>query len=150
MKRILGVDCGDVIFDEWTGVLVPDSLDALKKIVGSNHFEKIYIVSKAPPIAQIYFRMILRSLDFWEYTGIPREHLYFCNAYKDKAEICERLGITDFVDDRLQVLHHLDSAKVNRYALNARRRREYFKYPETARSVKIVESWTELSSVLLA
>src|SRR6185312_12621556 len=100
MKR-LGVDCGNTIFDEWNGVLLPDAVETLKRIAESEHFDEIYIVSKANVVARMWFRVRFYSLNFWDTTGIPRKNLYFCRRYKDKAAICEALQITHFIDDRL-------------------------------------------------
>ena len=147
MKK-LGVDCGNTIFREWNGMLLPGSLDTLQKISASGTFDEIHVVSKANRLVSVLFRLRLRSLDFWEQTGIPRKNLHFCKRHKDKAAICKKIGITDFVDDRLHVLSHLD-LEGERYALNPTRKREFKKFPKTAEDVTIVASWKELESLLL-
>lgn len=147
MKR-LGVDCGDTIFYEWNGRLLPGSLDTLKKISASGAFDEIHVVSKANRLVRVLFRLRLRSLKFWDHTGIPRKNLHFCKKHKDKADICKKIGITDFVDDRLRVLSYLD-IEGERYALNPTRRREFKEFPETAEDVTIVASWKELEHLLL-
>ncbi len=148
MKR-LGVDCGNTIFHEWNGKLLPGSIDTLQKICASGAFDEVHVVSKANRFVQILFRLRLRSLDFWEQTGIPRKNLHFCKRHKDKAAICKKIGITDFVDDRLHVLSHLSNIEGKRYAMNPTREREFRKYPKTAEDVTIVTSWDELEELLL-
>jgi hypothetical protein len=87
--------------------------------------------------------------NFWKYTGVPRSNLYFCRHHEDKAVICERLGITHFVDDRLRVLDCLKTVG-NRYALNPNTsRRQLRKYPDALKEVTVVGSWQELSPLLL-
>jgi hypothetical protein len=147
MKK-LGVDCGNTIFREWNGMLLPGSLETLQKLSASGTFDEIHIVSKANRMVRIFFRLRLRSLDFWKQTGIPRKNLHFCKQHKDKAAICKKIGITDFVDDRLQVLSHLH-IEGGRYALNPTRKREFKKFPQTAEEVTIVSSWQELEHLLL-
>lgn len=127
---------------------MPNSVDTLQKLCASGAFEEIHIVSKANTVARAFFLLRLRSLKFWKRTGIPRKNLHFCKRHKDKAPICEKLGITDFIDDRLHVLSYL-KIEGNRYALNPTRKREFKKYPETAKSVTIVASWKELEELLL-
>ena len=147
MKR-LGVDCGDTIFHEWNGKLLPGSVDTLQRLCASGTFDEIHLVSKANRLVRVLFRLRLRSLDFWEQTGIPRKNLHFCRRHKDKAAICKKIGITDFVDDRLRVLSHLD-IEGKRYAMNPTRKREFKRFPKTAEDVTIVTSWKELEDLVL-
>lgn len=146
--KILGVDCGDVIFYQISGTLVPGSLEGLRRIVRSRHFDKVYIVSKAGFLSQILFRIRFRRLNFWEYTGIPRENLYFCRRYEDKKAICEKLSVTHFIDDRFRVLHNLESVR-HIFAFNPTRAREFRKYPDVARRATIIRSWREMLPLLL-
>jgi hypothetical protein len=147
MKK-LGVDCGNVIFREWTGKPVPGSLETLRKIAASGEFDEIHVVSKANTFVRAVFRLRLRSLDFWDHTGIPRKNLHFCRRHKGKAPICKKLGITDFVDDRIHVLSYLN-IEGDRYALNPKLKRDLKRHPETVESVTTVHSWEELESILL-
>jgi hypothetical protein len=146
--RKLGVDCGNTIFHEWNGKLLPGSLDTLQKISESGAFDEIYIVSKANTAARALFLLRLRSLKFWKRTGIPRKNLRFCRRHRDKAPICEKLGITDFIDDRIHVLSYI-SVEGKRYALNPKRKKDFKRHPDTVRSVTTVASWKELEELLL-
>lgn len=148
--EILGVDCGNVIFRSWSGLPLPGSFDNLRKIVQSGRFEKVYVISKIPYLLRFTFAARLWYFNFWNYTGIPRNHLYFCSHYQDKAVICEKLGVTHFVDDRLQVLSYMKTVG-NLYAFQPRLTdRELKKYPEVLKEATVVESWQELSPLLLA
>jgi len=44
---------------------------------------------------------------FWTATGVAPDHLRFCLERRDKALHCHELGVTHFIDDRLDVLEHL-------------------------------------------
>ena len=147
-RMVLGVDCGDVIFYTWGGS-VPGSLASLREIAASGRFKEIHIVSKAHPVTRAIFLTRLRALDFWNYTGIPREHLHFCLHYEDKAEICAGLGVTHFVDDRLRVLQTLRTVP-NRYALRegGPRPAEIKAYASALTGVTPVNSWQELRQLL--
>lgn len=142
-KAILGVDCGHVIFHPLSGKEVEGALASLKRISESNRFDKIYIVSRAGIINRLWFPFRLSNLNFWTYTGIPERNLYFCWRNKDKAAICSRLGITHFVDDRLDVLNHLRNVVPNLYALNAAAQ------PMGSQEITTVQNWGELSSILI-
>ena len=106
--KTLGVDCGNVILYHYVGI-VPDAFESLQAIVQSGHFENVYIVSRASLIGRAYFLLRLRRLDFWEKTGVSRKNIYFCRKDSQKITICKKLGITDFIDDRLPVLEHMES-----------------------------------------
>lgn len=138
---ILGVDCGDVIFYTWRWTSVPGALNALRDIVSSKKFGAVYVISKVNPISRIIFLARLQYLDFWRHTGIPRENLYFCRRHEDKAPICARLGVTHFIDDRLDVLHHMKTVPY-RYAFGPIRKNELKKHPDSAQhGITFIRSW---------
>jgi hypothetical protein len=89
----------------------------------------------------------LRFLGFERRTGILRKHIYFCRRHRDKAVICERLGVTHFVDDRLKVLRHMKNVPY-RYAFDPKKR-DFKKYPEAIDGTTVVQSWGELVPLLL-
>lgn len=49
-------------------------------------------------------RMWLEGHDFFGRTGITREQVIFCDTNAEKAGIAQRLKLTDFIDDSLEVL----------------------------------------------
>jgi hypothetical protein len=83
-----------------------DSFEAIAQLV--KHFNgKVWLVSKAGQKVSIRTRQWLREWDFYKKTGVPVENLYFCKERADKRGICERLRVTHFIDDRLDVLSHM-------------------------------------------
>lgn len=145
--KTLGVDCAKVILYPCFGI-VPDSFESLDSVVRSGNFENVYIVSRANLITRVYFLFRLRRSDFWEKTGIPRKNIHFCLRDKEKAEICKKLGVTDFVDDRPPVLEPMRDLE-HRFAFNPTRK-EAKKYSEVLARSTIVRSWKELEPLLLA
>lgn len=143
---VLGIDCEGVIF-YLLGGQVPGALTNLQKIVRSGHFKEIYIISRANILNRVYFRLRLSLSGFWETTGIPASHVVFCWRNKDKAAICRKLKVTDFVDNRLDVLRHLESVP-RRFAL-APEKNEMQKFHPLLPFIQIAESWEKLTSVLL-
>ena len=68
---------------------------------------RVWLVSKARQRVQEKTRLWLSHHHFFERTGIAADHLRFCLERPQKAEHCRELGITHFIDDRLDVLGHL-------------------------------------------
>jgi hypothetical protein len=81
--------------------------EALPALV--QHFGgKVWLVSKARSRVEDKTRRWLAHHQFFERTGIAPSHLRFCIERHQKAHHCRDLGITHFIDDRLDVLRHLD------------------------------------------
>lgn len=76
---------------------------------------QVWLVSKAYPKMQNKTRRWLEHHRFFERTGIPADHLRFCLERHQKADHCRELGITHFIDDRVDVLTHLAGVVPHRY-----------------------------------
>jgi hypothetical protein len=82
----------------------PPSAGAFEALAGLVPlFEGAWIISKCGPRIEERTRQWLDHHDFWDATGVPRDHVRFCRARKDKAVHCADLGITHMIDDRLDV-----------------------------------------------
>jgi hypothetical protein len=118
---ILGVDIGGVITGSTGGVTgedtffgsrpmdapeIPGAIDALRDLTERFDY-RVWLVSKAGPRVSRISRAWLEHVGFWARTGIVRGNLEFVGERHEKAPVCERLGVTHFVDDRLDVLEHL-------------------------------------------
>lgn len=82
-----------------------ESVKRLVEVVNGN----VWIVSKAGPRMQELTLQWLEENQFYSTTGFPQDHVRFCLERADKKPICEELGITHFVDDRIhlmQILQH--------------------------------------------
>lgn len=121
MNKILGVDIGGVIIDRQNDstdtsffgpnflltTAVPDVMVQLRKLVEGG-FE-VHLVSKCGTNVELKTRQWLQDQRFFERTGIHPARLHFCRTRPEKGPICRDLGVTHFVDDRLDVLDCLDS-----------------------------------------
>ncbi len=58
---------------------------------------------------------------FFERTGIKRENVRFCLKRPDKAVHCRELGITHFIDDRIDVLQAMVGTVPNLYLFGPQR-----------------------------
>ncbi|MBE1488431.1 hypothetical protein [Plantactinospora soyae] len=121
----LGVDVGGVIValsgrDEDTSFFgsrpletpaVAGVFEALATLTAEPFASRVHLVSKAGPKVAANTRGWLTHHDFFDRTGIPEANLHFVRERRDKAPVCQRLGVTHFVDDRLDVLAHLDTVE---------------------------------------
>lgn len=115
----LGVDIGGVIIDKVNDrsdtsffgpnflqtTAVPEVVDCLARCRKAGW--EIHLVSKCGAKVQQKSRLWLEHHRFFEQTGIPAQNLHFCLTRPEKAPIARRLQLTHFVDDRLDVLEHL-------------------------------------------
>ncbi len=76
---------------------------------------QVWLVSKCGPKVQEKTKLWLKHHAFFSKTGVPSQNLRFCLERPQKAIHCEELGITHFIDDRMDVLVHLKNLVPNRY-----------------------------------
>lgn len=162
MTSILGIDVGGVIIDRKkndqsdTSLFGPNYLKAhavegafqsIKQLHGL-FGGKVFIVSKCGQNIERKTREWMEANRFHEETGVPKENLRFCRARADKAPICEALGITHFIDDKLEVLSYLRS--VPRKYLFGPSLTEMETWKEHLPDVRVVSTWDEIVALLLA
>ncbi|MFF5053198.1 hypothetical protein ACFY1S_08440 [Micromonospora sp. NPDC000663] len=158
--RLLGVDIGGVIIepadeDADTSFFgahylrtppVDGAFDALATLEPA--FDEVHLVSKCGEATERRTRQWLAHHDFPARTGIPAERVHFCRTRRDKAPIARRLGLTHFVDDKLEVLGYLDSVP-HRYLFRPCPA-QVAAYAALLPHVHRVESWPELTALLRA
>lgn len=93
---------------------VPGAFAAVAELV-ERFAGQVWLVSKCGPKIQARSLAWLDHHGFWAATGLDREHVRFCRERADKAIHAKRLGLTHFVDDRLDVLGHLLGLVERRY-----------------------------------
>lgn len=92
----------------------PGAIEGVRSLVnlsGGN----AWLVSKCGPNVQRKTKAWLRHWNFYQETGMPTEHLRFCLKRPEKAIHCKQLKLTHFIDDRLDVLQHLEGLVPNLY-----------------------------------
>lgn len=122
---------------------VADAFDTLAHIVRSTFEGRAHLVSKCGPRVQQKTVQWLDHHRFHDITGIAPECVHFCRERPDKAPICARLGITDFIDDRLDVLEYLTT--VERRYLFQPREKDYRRALGLKGAITVVQSWRELA-----
>lgn len=118
----IGIDIGGVLtregdpryrgsYDEWDASWEADgALDAVKKITQVFGPSNTFLVSKVRPGGRMHRRMELwlhETINFCEVTGLPKENIIFVRTVDGptgKGVACQKLGISHFVDDKIEVL----------------------------------------------
>lgn len=128
--RRIGLDVGGVIIDAvandgtdtdlrgdnfMKAAPVPGAYDAIKALVGHFGAENVFIISKCGDFIEDRTRVWLEGNDFYGYTGFLPANLYFCRTRPEKVPIARDLAITDFVDDRADVLYGMEGIVRERY-----------------------------------
>jgi len=118
MRRVLGVDVGVIIDRIHDGTdtsffgtrylettPVPNVFDTLALL--RSYFERVCIVSKCGDAIERKTRDWLEYHRFCARVGIEVRDLFFCSRREGKVPLCGQLGVTDFEDDRLEMLGYL-------------------------------------------
>ncbi len=99
----------------------PAALEVIRRLV--EHYDgNVWLVSKCGPRIESRTRRWLEFQGFYNATGVSRDHLRFCRKRRHKRGHCAELGITHFVDDRVDVLRHLRGLVPNLYLFGHQRR----------------------------
>jgi hypothetical protein len=161
-KEALGVDIGGVIIDRVNDgtdtsffgenylrtTAVADAFETIRQLVERRFGEEVYLVSKCGRRVQEKTLRWLGHHRFHELSGVLSEHVRFCRERHEKAPICEQLGITHFVDDRLEVLGHLTT--VSTLFLFQPQPDEVQRFAHHLSRVQQVSSWQDIRAALLA
>lgn len=82
---------------------------------------RVWLVSKCGTRVQGRSLAWLAHWRFHETTGVPTGNVHFCKLRHEKRGICDALGITHFIDDRVDVLTHLVGLVPNLFLFGPRR-----------------------------
>ena len=122
---VLGIDIGGVIVDRvgedsdtsFFGTCPMDTpavdgaLSAIGHLFRDVFDGQVHIVSKAGPRISALSTEWLRQKGVFTEIGLPESNLWFVRARADKAPICKRLGVTHFIDDRMDILQRLTTVE---------------------------------------
>ncbi len=158
----IGIDVGGVIMDRANDdtdtsffsdnflntTATPETFETIKRLVDERFGERAHIVSKCGKNVQEKTLRWLEHHRFYERTGLKPSHVHFCRQRHEKAGICRKLGITHFIDDRLEVLSHL-VPNVSNLFLFRPQDEEVNRYSDFLVRVQRVESWAEVAGYVL-
>ena len=159
----LGIDIGKVIIGDDTdgsspamftqdylkAAELPGAIETIAWLNQESPFRgQVYLVSKCGENVQRKTLAWLAAKDFSKRTSIEDHKIRFCRERADKASIARKLGLTHFVDDRLEILGYLAGVCTGGRFLFRGKEREILKHLHHLSSVECVESWEELKSNL--
>lgn len=157
----LGVDIGGVIIDHVsddgraalenrfaTTARVRNAFETIARLVEARFGERVWVVSRTDATTEPLLLEWLEREEFFGLTGVARDRVRFCRRRAEKAEICRALGITHFVDDRLEVLSHLVGTVPHLYLFRSRAR-DVDRFGEFLPRVRQVETWDDVLDDLL-
>jgi hypothetical protein len=104
------LDSGDTSFFS-SGYLdtpmVEGAFESVAELNRTLFADRVFLVSKAKSGTARKTIEWLAHHGFHAATGVPLEHVRFCEERAEKAVIAKQLGLTAFVDDRIDVLQYL-------------------------------------------
>ena len=121
----IGIDIGGVIVkkvshDEDTSFFsdnflntpeVEGALSSIRVTLETFGIKNVFVVSACGPVVQKKSIEWLAHHNFFGQTRFLEENVYFCRARLDKAPICRALGISCFIDDRVDVLEEMSAVE---------------------------------------
>lgn len=112
-----GADSRFLTLPEEDALSIPPPPNAFSVIAGLvRHFQgRAFVVSKAGPRIQQLTRQWLARHQFHEITPLRPGAVRFCRERKEKRDHALALGLTHFIDDRVDVLRHLTGIVPHRY-----------------------------------
>jgi hypothetical protein len=160
--EVLGVEIGGVIIDRINDktdtsffsenylqtTAVPGVVESRRQLVEKRFGEHVYLVSKCGPKVEAKSLHWLDHHHFHQMSGVPSGNIRFCRERHENAGICRKLGITHFVDDRLEVLSHLTT--VGKLFLFRPQPDEARRFAQHLDRVQQVDSWQDIQKELLA
>jgi hypothetical protein len=106
------------------------------RILTARFAGQVYVVSKCGPKIERISRNWLHYVDFWRRTGVLPQNLHFVRERPDKAVVCVRLGITHFIDDRVDVLVAMERVSRRYLFLGGRDGQRQVAVPPTIRQLR--------------
>lgn len=108
---ILGFDLGDTFFhndSHGEKLIFPKAMEIIGRCV--RECEKVYVISRVNETQRLRALATMAEYDVHEITGLPKDHVFFCGARNQKGIIARKLGINCFIDDRPEVMAHMDKS----------------------------------------
>lgn len=159
-REVLGIDIGRVIIDGDTDASifgenfletasVPQSVEMISRLVRERFHERTHLISKSGERVQMRTKQWLDHRGFYQQTHVSPERVHFCLKRFEKVGICQRFGVTHFIDDRLEILSYLVGIVPHLFLFRPNPA-EVEHFVRALPSVQRVESWEEIGAHLLS
>lgn len=122
---------------------VQDSFYGIQRIVLKVGPNNVWLISKCGKSVQEKTLNWLEHHNFYEETGILKDHIKFCKERSDKAPIAKKLKLTHFIDDRWDVLKYMNGLVPNLWLFGPQKRKSwnYIPFPEFGSNIGYRHSW---------
>ena len=159
MTERFGTDIGGVLaahatleFLEQPGrhLAVPEiegAFDAVRQLRKEKFGNEAYVISMCDEEIEVRSREWLTHTDFVERTGVEWERIIYCRTFAEKAQIAGRIGLTHFVDDRLEVMAGFNNGE--RLYLFQPDKQKSAPFRQHLHKVLEVQSWREIVADIL-
>ena len=127
---------------------VPGSLETLRRLASGGFGPRLWVVSKCRAENEEPLRAWLGRNGFLDDGLVLLTDVHFCRERADKAEIARHLRLSHFVDDRPEVMSHMDRA-IHRVLFQPDRD-DAAAYAASIGGVPMVETWDDVAAALLA
>jgi hypothetical protein len=154
-KSVLGLDIGGVIrcrlnLDQpEPKVLVEGVTQAVGELMPL--FDgQVVIVSRRDRASRMSTLAWLLEQSFFQLTGVSPAAVTFVDERWQKANVCRELGVTHFVDNRLEVFEHMQKIEAvrHRYCLRLEDNPEDLHPVRKVGSVHLVYSWSRIVELI--
>ena len=127
---------------------VPNAFVTIGHLAYKFFRNRAWIVSRCSPTVAERILAWFEYHDFYNSTGIIRDHLKFYARREDKPAICSEIGITHFIASKLEVLGCLIPVVNHRFLINARTS-EIKRFSQFLPHVQRVTNWEDIENYLL-
>ena len=162
MNETLGVDVGGVLISRANdtadtsffrtryleAVAVCGAFETVARLARNRFGGRLVVISKCGPRTEERTKEWLAYHHAYDALGITPHAVHFCRQRQEKAPLCEALGVTHFVDDKLEVLGYL--ATVPHRFLFDPVEAEVQKFKQHLPFVTRVANWKQLEELLIA
>ena len=125
---------------------IEGAFDTLAYLNSGMFKDSVYLISRygdSPEDVQEW----LNKHNFYQSTGIAKDHLHQCATREGKAPIVRKLGITHFVDDRAEVMSYFSDFVPNLYHFQSVLE-DHEEWAKMIPGLIYVESWIDLRNIL--
>ncbi len=145
---VLGVDIGGVIRQREClelpepKILIEGVIPAIRDLTLRQFGpDNVVIISRQQRALWDNTTSWLVSQGFFQQTGVRPDNVHYCLDRNEKAGIAGHLGVTHFVDNRLEVFQHMTSRVTNKFLF--RPQKCELENPREVGYVSVVWSWKE-------
>lgn len=140
----VGIDIGGVILTKEKRGSNPKEVEgAFESIKRLKEIHNIFVISRVETEKKrTWILQILQDMDFFEYTRVKMEDIFFVKTIAEKAQKANELKIDIFIDDSYKVLKPMYEMGIKTICLNTKYK------TEQKRQGRLVRSWNEVMSVV--